>query len=78
MEKPKTPKNTLKVLAVLGITMLVALTFVALHLNSLNQKIFTLLKLEIIRAKTYRRSIMFWKKKSMEHNTLTRQPISLQ
>ena len=38
MEKPKTPKNTLKVLAVLGITMLVALTFVALYLNSLNQK----------------------------------------
>ena len=38
MEKPKTAKNTVKVLAVLAMTMLLALTFVALYLNSLNQK----------------------------------------
>jgi DMSO/TMAO reductase YedYZ molybdopterin-dependent catalytic subunit len=38
MEKPKTAKNTVKILAVLAITMLLALTFVALYLNSLNQK----------------------------------------
>jgi DMSO/TMAO reductase YedYZ molybdopterin-dependent catalytic subunit len=38
MEKPKTAKNTVKILAILAITMLLALTFVALYLNSLNQK----------------------------------------
>jgi DMSO/TMAO reductase YedYZ molybdopterin-dependent catalytic subunit len=38
MEKPKTAKNSLKILAVLAITMLLALTFVALYLNFLNEK----------------------------------------
>jgi DMSO/TMAO reductase YedYZ molybdopterin-dependent catalytic subunit len=38
MEKPKTAKNTVKILAGLAITMLLALTFVALYLNSINQK----------------------------------------
>jgi DMSO/TMAO reductase YedYZ molybdopterin-dependent catalytic subunit len=37
MENPKTAKNTVKVLAVLAISMLLVLTFVALYLNSLNQ-----------------------------------------
>jgi DMSO/TMAO reductase YedYZ molybdopterin-dependent catalytic subunit len=38
MDKPKTAKTIVKVLAVLAITMLLALTFVALYLNSVNQK----------------------------------------
>jgi DMSO/TMAO reductase YedYZ molybdopterin-dependent catalytic subunit len=37
MENSKTAKNTVKVLAVLAISMLLVLTFVALYLNSLNQ-----------------------------------------
>ena len=38
MENHKTAKNTVKFLAILVIIMLVALTFVALYLNDLNQK----------------------------------------
>jgi DMSO/TMAO reductase YedYZ molybdopterin-dependent catalytic subunit len=37
MEKPKTAKTTVKVLAVLAITMLLALTFAAFYINSVNQ-----------------------------------------